>query len=190
MNLQYRGRPVPELGVGAFPVPHPPVRELVRRPAPPRRDPIRIAAREKVVARAWRPAWGTRPVGFGAARWRPEWGNRPVWFGATQWKREFGPQPAWWAAHLATAQSDPPDDDSQAPAAPTGKASPTPAAGSAPADGSSPAAADSSAPAPSGDATPAGDSEPGFFAKHKVALIVTGVIAAAGGATALVLTHK
>ena len=187
MNLQYRGRPVPELGVGAFPARPVEIRELARRPAPPVRravaSPLRLA-HERVIARAWRPAWGARPVGFGAARWRPEWGNRPQWFGARQWRREWGAQPVWWIEHLITMQSDPPDDspdDSQSTAPAAAGTAPTSAAATAPSDGSAP---------PTDTAVQAGGDEPGFFAKHKVALIVAGVVAAGGGVAALVLAKK
>jgi hypothetical protein len=185
--LQFNGRSVPEFGVGAFPARPIEIRELARRNAVVRRPAVSAAIRERTVARAWQPAWGARPLGFGAARWQPAWGKRPAWFGATQWKREFGPQPAWWAAHQATAQSDDSQpDDSQSPAPPSGSAS---KGADAPAAAAQP---DASQAAPSGDAaTPPGrDENPSWFAAHKVALIVVGAIAAAGGATALVLAHK
>src|SRR5208282_3364100 len=145
MNTVFlNGRPLSAgaFGVGAtFPIhPAPPV----RRPAPP--NPARARAREAVLARAWRPAWGGRPPGFGATRWRPEWGNRPAWFGARQWRREWGAQPAWWGAHLTVQQDAAPyeQDDSQPsdgadPALPAASSS-TPAATPDPAAAATPSA--------------------------------------------------
>jgi hypothetical protein len=85
-----------------------PIFPIGNRPAPPPSAAMR--AHETAVARAWRPAWGVRPVGFGATRWLPEWGNRPAWFGARRWRGEWGAQPAWWDSHVIVVQTAPPDD--------------------------------------------------------------------------------
>jgi hypothetical protein len=141
--VRRNGRPLSAgpFGVG---VPAPPVERRpappVRRPAPPAR-----ARHDAILARVWRPEWGTRPPpGFGAARWRPEWGTRPAWFGARQWRREWGAQPAWWGAHLAVAEQDDDSyddaDSSVAPTAPSPAAAASPNAPTAP-DGAGPAAA-------------------------------------------------
>src|SRR5271166_1989286 len=141
-------------GVGAFPIirrPAPPLSPTARRPAPPP-PPARVAAHQAVVARAWRPEWGNRPTGFGAAQWRPEWGSRPAWFGARRWRDEWGAQPAWWDTHLTVQQDDPqpptPSDASPDPSTSTppsgAPSSPTAAAPGAGPATASPSAGDSS----------------------------------------------
>ena len=144
---------------------------------------IRNAAHEAALAHAWRPEWGRRPAGFGAAQWRPEWGTRPAWFGARQWRREWGAQPAWWAAHqtaLATPQPDPPSTAGTTPAA-TASDSNTP-------DATVPAADASAAPTTTptdAAATPS----PGLSTPAKIGIGVA-VVAAVGGTVAVLASSS
>ena len=170
--------------------PAPPTFPPIRRPAPPRPVSPAIRAHETVIARAWRPEWGGRPVGFGAARWRPKWGARPAWFGARQWRREWGAPPAWWGAHITVQQDAPPDDqddDTQSPA-PSDAATPAP---------STPSTPSSDAPAPPStlpttaapDAGPAPDghhAKRGLSTLAKVGIAAGGVVVVGGTIAAIV----
>ena len=159
----------------------------VRRPAVSAA--IRLAAREKVIAHAWRPEWGTRPAGFGATRWLPAWGRQPAWFGARQWNRQWGAQPAWWTAHLNVQQVAPPEQDG----APSsgggggGKGGDPSSSGdpSAPPDTSAASAAPDAGADPSAAVQPAGDAKPGMSTLAKVGIGV-GVVAAVGGTIAVI----
>lgn len=149
---------------------------------------IRLAAREKVIAHAWRPEWGTRPAGFGATRWLPAWGRRPAWFGARQWNRQWGAQPAWWTAHINVLQVAPPEQDDagggDAPAASNGKAAPS-SDPSASSDTAAASAAPDAGADPSAAVQPAGDAKPGMSTLAKVGIGV-GVVAAVGGTIAII----
>lgn len=161
------------LGTGAPPPPR--TAAIQRERAAARARAVR--AHETALARAWRPQWGQRPVGFGAAQWRREWGARPAWFGARQWRREWGAEPAWWGAHLTVQQTEPPPDDSQ----PAGDGSSAPANGtpaSATAPDQAPITPDASAPI-------ASDVKPGLSTAAKVGIGV-GVLAVGGGIVAVV----
>jgi hypothetical protein len=170
MNVVKNGRPV-LFGMGEV---HEPVR--VRKPV--RHSTIIRKAREAAIARVWRPEWGNRPTGFGAARWRPEWGRRPVWFGAPQWNGAWGAQPAWWFAHQ-TAQTLPqPDepDDSQPSNGSQPDGTPTPSGSS-----SDTSAAAAAAPGAEPATAPAG----GMSTLAKIG-IAAGAVAVVGGTIAVI----
>jgi hypothetical protein len=138
----------------------------------------RAAAREAVLAHAWRPEWGTRPAGFGATQWRPEWGTKPAWFGAHQWSSKWGAQPAWWASHQTAAATPQPDDDSS-----NGSQSPSPTSSSS--DASSDP---STAPTAPGDASLAPSADSGLSTAAKIVIGVAAV-AAVGGTVAAIAAH-